>query len=154
PEPGPAGQRKGSEIEPVASVPRLTVVKNGKAASWPPLKGTGVLVKETNSTAGASGAAELRSRLFDEFTSSVPVPTRLGTPFTPARPEPMLVHGPVQPPVAQTAAAAKALQSIGPQPTQVSQPTPGSELPCAEGSGPLLAPLMMSNQIAGSLFWL
>ena len=82
----PAGQdAQGSTMLPgLPAVPKLSCAKKGTAASVPPLNGVGVLASEMNRIARVPGPAALLR--FSEPALPVvsgPLPSRVGSPFTP-----------------------------------------------------------------------
>jgi hypothetical protein len=71
---------------PVGSVTNPGIIRShGDAASWPPLKDAGIDTVETNSVAGALGAAPDRVNKTGSPGKSVPLPTNIGG--TPPEPE-------------------------------------------------------------------
>src|SRR5262245_47024175 len=90
----PDGQVKGRARLNVLAVTsgRLTICGNG--TSVPPLNGTGVLLRLTNSVHGDEGEAKVRSSSAGVPAICVPTPARNGVPKTPVFPKPRLVHVP------------------------------------------------------------
>src|SRR5258706_2922153 len=94
----PGGQVKGRPSVPSGCVANGRIRSGGKATSVPPLNGTGEPPSDTNRLAGADAFAFASASSPGEPASSVPVPSRLGTPALPGRPGPTLVHEPEPPP--------------------------------------------------------
>jgi hypothetical protein len=87
---GQAGHESG--IEPTPFVNSDKVDAGGTGTSVPPLKGVGVLAKETKRFVSDEGFALVSVSEPGEPEASVPAPARAGTPATPASPKPRSSH--------------------------------------------------------------